>query len=147
MNLIKDPWIPTDAGVLGPADVLLHASEIRWPRSDWNAMTHVFLAGLVQTAIVNNPKLCADVDSWDDLSMRPQGIADWFKPFTHAFELHGQRGFMQVDVASDKSIPDAAIIPNMPAENTLKKMPTSLFTGLNALTALRTRNVQLRCTH
>ena len=121
MNLIMDAWIPTDAGVLGAADTLLHATEVWWPRSDWNAMTYVFLAGLLQTAIVRNPELCADVECWDALKPGPDDLDDWFSPLADAFELYGERGFMQVDVASIKSIPDAAILPNMPGNKALEK--------------------------
>lgn len=122
MNLIDDHWIPTKQGDLSPSDVILNAATINWPRADWNAMTYMFLCGLLQTAIVRNPNLCPDPTAWEQLQKKPPKELDsWFEPLRDAFELYGDRGFMQVDVASEKECNDSALLPDMPGENTKKK--------------------------
>ena len=121
MNLLSDPWIPTDQGQLTPTNTLLHAAEIRWPRADWNAMTYVFLSGLLQTAIVRDPSLCEDTNAGETYLVNPPPVDSWIEPFLPDFELYGDRGFMQVDVVSPHPIPDSAIVPNMPGKETIKK--------------------------
>ena len=121
LNLIQDPWIPTDQGILTPSDALV-ARQLQWPRSDWNAMTYVFLTSLLQSAIVLDEDLMNTSSDWDKARDKPpESIKPALDDLAHAFDLEGPHGFMQVDVASEKPSPESSLLPGMPGANTLKK--------------------------
>ena len=124
LNLLADPWIPSERGDQSPFDLLTRCRELHWRRADWNAATFQFLVGLVQTAVVADPQLCPDAASWELYTQAPPDrfpavATRWLR----AFEFYGARGFMQCDVPDNdgKHLGGVANLPDMPGANAIKK--------------------------
>ena len=121
MNLIRDPWMPTDQGFLAPASALLSASSFNWGRGDWDAASQVLLIGLLQTALIRNPAICPDEEMWQELLDSPPSsdqIASWLKPLEPIFSGSAFEDFEEL--ADSKEVPIAFLFPECPKENTVK---------------------------
>ena len=114
MDILRDAWLPTDQGILSPAEALGRATRPTWARGDWNSATVMFLHALVQTAVVLN-NTCPDRATWIRyLDSPPDTILGWFDG------LDAGANPWQCDTAVG-DIPVAAILPETPGENALKK--------------------------
>jgi CRISPR type I-E-associated protein CasA/Cse1 len=114
IDILRDAWIPTDAGVLSPVDALLNARRPNWRRGDWNAATLLFLHAMVQSAVVLNGR-CGNRAEWIALlESPPADLMQWLDGFD-AGPLP-----WQCPTAKD-AYPVAAVLPETPGENALKK--------------------------
>jgi CRISPR type I-E-associated protein CasA/Cse1 len=114
MDILRDAWIPTDAGILSPIEALTQAKRPNWPRGDWNAATLLFFHALVQTAVVLNGK-CLDRSAWiSHLDSAPVDLLSWIEG------LDAGPLPWQCESAKDMHAV-AAVLPETPGENALKK--------------------------
>lgn len=136
MDIFRDAWIPTDAGVLSPAAALARAQRPAWPRADWNAATRLFLHALVQTAVVLNGR-CHRTSDWARLLDRaPDDLPEWWSGL--------DAGSMpwQCTSASNPN-PVASILPETPGENALKKSSDILRWQQHAPQSLSVEEAQI----
>ncbi|WP_297475961.1 type I-E CRISPR-associated protein Cse1/CasA [Ferrovum sp.] len=116
MDIFRDAWLPTDAGVLTPSQALSKATRFTWPRPDWNAASLLFLHAMVQTAVVINAK-CPDRDAWRDLlRSAPADIESWFDGLDA-----GSKPYQYGHTDRSKCVSVAALMPENPGKNTRKK--------------------------
>ena len=122
MNLLCEPWIPTDRGPATPAQALT-AQSLAWPRPDFDSACYQLLIGLLQTAIVRDPARCPDESTWARLRAGPPAdLSDWFAPFNHAFELFGKTAFLQeYEGLAGDPVALSLLLPENPGENAQKK--------------------------
>jgi CRISPR system Cascade subunit CasA len=126
MNLLTDPWIPADSQLLTPATVL-HAQQMTWPRPDLDAAANVFLIGLLQTAIVRQPELCPDENSWRSLRDTAPAVAhlnSWWQSVSPSFELLGNGPRFMQDRGDDfkgSEVSVATLLPECPGDNAIRK--------------------------
>jgi CRISPR system Cascade subunit CasA len=129
MDILRDAWIPTDAGTLSPVDALTLARRPLWPRGDWNAATLLFLHALVQTTVVLKDK-CVDRSAWvSHLDTPPADLLAWIDGL--------DAGALPWQCATAKDLyPVAAVLPETPGENALKKSSDILTWQEHAPTSL-----------
>lgn len=129
MDILRDAWILTDAGTLSPVQALIQAKRPTWPRGDWNAATLLFLYALMQTAVVVKNR-CLNRSAWiGHLERPPADLLDWIDGL--------DAGTLPWQCASAKDIyPVAAVLPETPGENALKKSSDILTWQQHAPTSL-----------
>ena len=136
MDIFRDAWIPTDKGILSPADALSQATRAAWPRGDWNAATLMLLHAMVQTAVVINDR-GPDSDTWlDFMEVPPKNLNEWFDGL--------DAGPMAWQCPTAKGdVPVAAILPETPGENALKKASDIMRWRQDAPTSLSIQEAQI----
>lgn len=120
-----DAWIPTDAGILSPADALRRAHRITWPRDEWNWATFLLLHAMVQTEVVLYGRIPTD-DEWVDLILSgelPAGLDTWFRRLS---TLNAGHPFYQ-DPTVTSVAPVSAVFTDAPGESTQKKNVDVLY--------------------
>ncbi|MCX7170398.1 MAG: type I-E CRISPR-associated protein Cse1/CasA [Proteobacteria bacterium] len=136
MDIFRDAWIPTDKGILSPADALNQASRAAWPRGDWNAATLMLLHAMVQTAVVTNDK-CPDRDTWLDLmESPPKNLHEWFDGLDA-----GPMAWQCLTAEGD--VPVAAILPETPGDNALRNTSDIMHWQQDAPTSLTVHEAQI----
>lgn len=133
MNLINDAWIPvrradgttekiepwrlTDHVGTGKSPIVAVAS----PRPDFDGALTQFLIGLLQTTCT--PETEAAWWDWRETPPVPNTLRERFAKILEAFELEGERAFMQ-DAAPgelETELDIAALLIESPGEQTLKQ--------------------------
>lgn len=131
MNLISDPWIPVrrvdgSRETIAPwqltegiADNPIVAAAS--PRPDFDGALTQFLIGLLQTT-------CAPPDvftwrQWRREAPDPESLRERFATVAHAFELEGERAFMQDHTPAQltNELDIGALLIEAPGEQTLKQ--------------------------
>lgn len=136
MDIFRDSWLPTDAGILSPIDALTKATRFAWARPDWNAASLLFLHAILQTAVVNN-KSCGDRDEWFSLlNTPPINLADWLAGFDG-----GSAPYQCQKV--DKKKPVASVLPETPGESTLDKVSDILTWHEQSIVAMTIPEAQI----
>lgn len=129
MNLISEPWIPVRRAngppfriapwqlTEGIGDPILAVASIR---PDFDGALTQFLIGLLQTTCTPSEDQWWD---WRETPPSPEVLKARFETLAHAFELEGERAFMQDFTPADltKTWPIERLLIGSPGENAVAK--------------------------
>jgi CRISPR system Cascade subunit CasA len=134
MNLINDPWIPVrradgTTSKIEPSQITEDISDekrqitaVASPRPDFDGALVQFLIGLLQTTCT--PPDVFTWRKWRRAPPVPSELKAYFGTIAHAFELDGEKAFMQDfthSELSDSKIDISSLLIEAPGENTQKQ--------------------------
>ncbi len=132
MNLINDRWIAVrradgTAEPIAPWQLTEDLAQnpilaVASPRPDFDGALTQFLIGLLQTTCT--PKTESDWWDWREKPPAPEELRSKFETVAHAFELDGEKAFMQDASPSELTSPPlgiAALLMEAPGEQTTEQ--------------------------